>query len=121
MKKYKSLLDIVIVIILISLSAAQIAPKTIVMPSSFEMLLCVTVFGLVSAFAVLVWREQPGDEREAENQHFASRSAYLAGCGVLITAMVIQELHHQLDSAIPITLLVMIITKMVLQRFKDKM
>lgn len=121
MKKYKPILDIVLLALLIFLCLATIAPHTIVMPSQLQMLLLVTVLGLISAFLVLVWKEKPSDEREAENQHFASRLAYLAGCVVLIVVMLVQGISHSLDAAIPVTLLIMILTKVLAQQFKDKM
>ncbi len=120
MKKYKSLLDIVLLALLVFLCLVSILPHTIVMPSQLQMLLLIVVFGLMSAFLVLVWREQPNDEREAENQQLASRMAYLAGCIVLIITMLVQGASHKLDAAIPITLLVMILTKLVTQQLKDK-
>lgn len=119
MKKYKSIFDIVLLVLVVFLCLATVLPKTIVMPSQLQMLLLLVVFGLISAFLVLVWREQPSDEREAENQQRASRTAYLAGCIVLIVAMLVQGISHKLDVAIPITLLVMIITKLLGQKMKD--
>jgi cobalamin synthase len=120
MKKYKFILDAFMLVLLIVLCLATVAPHTIVMPSQVQMALLVTVLGLISAFLVLVWKEKPNDEREAENQHFASRVAYLAGCIVLIVILLVQGVSHNLDPAIPITLLIMITTKIVAQQFKDR-
>ncbi len=120
MKKYKSLLDIVLLGLLAFLCLAAVLPSTVVMSSQLDMLLLIVVFGLVSAFLVLVWREQPSDEREAENQQLASRMAYLSGCIALIIAMLAQGIAHKLDAAIPITLLIMIGTKLLGQKLKDK-
>jgi cobalamin synthase len=121
MKKYKPILDATLLLLLVILCLATIAPHTIVMPSQVQMVLLVVVLGLISAFLVLVWKEKPSDEREAENQHFASRMAYLAGCVVLIAVMLVQGVSHKLDAAIPITLLIMILTKLLAQQFKDKL
>lgn len=120
MKKYKQLLDIVLLALLVVLSAVAIAPQDILMPNKVQMLLVIAILCLVCAFLVLVWREQPSDEREAENQQLASRTAYLAGCIALIITMVVQGIHHKVDPAIPITLLVMILTKVVTQQLKNK-
>ena len=68
---------------------------------------------------VFLWREQPDDERELQNQALASRWAYLTGSVVLILALVIQSLKHDLDPAIPVALLAMIATKVIVQRNKD--
>ena len=119
MKKYKHLLDVVLLIGLAVMSVLAIAPKTFVMPTSLQMLLLACVFGLIAAFMVLLWREQPDDERELQNQALASRWAYMVGSLVLITALLIQSFQHDLDSAIPLALLAMIATKILVQRNRD--
>ncbi len=119
MKKYKQLLDIILLVGLTVMAFLTIAPKTFVMPSSLQMLLLAVVLGLLAGFLALLWREQPTDEREAQNQATASRSAYIVGAVVLIVAMLIESLHHKLDPAIPIALLAMIATKIIIQRNRD--
>ncbi len=119
MKKNKQMLDVVLLIGLAAISLLTVAPKTVVMPTSLQMLLLAIVLGLLATFLVLLWREQPDDEREMHNQALASRSAYMVGSLVLIIALVIQSLHHALDSAIPIALLAMIATKVIVQRNRD--
>lgn len=119
MKKYKQLLDIVLLLGLTTLALLAIAPKTFVMPTSLQMLILAAVLGLFATFLVLLWREQPDDEREMQNQALASRSAYIVGSLVLITALIIQSSNHKIDPAIPIALLAMIATKVIVQRTKD--
>ncbi len=119
MKKYKQLLDIILLLGLATIAVLAIAPKTFVMPSSLQMLILAIVLSLVATFLVLFWREQPDDEREMQNQALASRSAYTVGSLVLITALIIQGLNHNLDPAVPIALLAMIVTKIIVQRTKD--
>jgi len=119
MKKYKQLLDVILLLGLAIIALLAIAPKAIVMPSSLQMLILAVVLGLIATFLALFWREQPDDEREMQNQALASRSAYTIGSLVLIIALIIQSLRHNLDPAIPITLLAMIATKVIVQRFKD--
>ncbi len=119
MKKYKSLLDIVLLLGLAMIAVLAIAPKTFVMPTSLQMLILAAVLGLIATFLVVFWREQPDDEREMQNQALASRSAYIVGSLVLIVALIIQSLNHTLDPSIPVTLLAMIATKIIVQRTKD--
>lgn len=120
MKKYKQLLDIILIIGLATITMIAIAPKTFVMPSGLQMAVLAIVLGLIAAFLVMFWREQPVDEREIQNQAFASRMAYIIGSFVLIFALIIQSLNHNLDFAIPVALLSMIVTKIIVQRSKDK-
>ncbi len=119
MKKYKQILDIVLLIGLAAIALLSVAPDTFVMPSSLQMLVLAAVLGLISTFLVLFWREQPDDEREMHNQALASRSAYTVGSLVLIAALIIQSINHSLDPAVPIALLAMIATKVIVQRIKD--
>lgn len=119
MKKYKLLLDIVLLVSLTAMSLLAIAPKTFVMPTSLQMILLAIVLGLLAGFLVLLWREQPSDERESYNQALASRSAYVVGAAILIIAMLVESLNHNLDPAIPVALLAMIITKVIVQRKRD--
>ena len=119
MKKYKSILDIVLLLGLGVIAFLAVAPHAVVMPSSVQMLLLAVVLVLISGFMVFLWREQPDDEREAHNQALASRSAYLVGAVILVIALVIQSLRHNVDPAIPVALLAMIATKIIIQRNKD--
>lgn len=120
MKKYKHILDIILLAGLGLIAFLAVDPNAFVMPSSLEMILLAVVLGLIATFMVFMWREQPEDEREVQNQAVASRSAYSVGSLVLIIALVIQSLQHNLDSAIPVALLAMIATKIFVQRKKDK-
>lgn len=119
MKKYKLVFEIVLLLCLAGISLLAIAPKTFVMPTSAQMMLLAVVLVLLAAFLVFLWREQPRDERELENQAVASRTAYSAGSAVLIVAMLVQSLEHHLDSAVPLALLIMIVTKVLVQRRRD--
>jgi len=119
MKKYKSALDVILLLSLATVSALAVAPKTFVMPNTVQMLILTVLLVLIAAFLVLLWRESPDDEREANNQAIASRSAYVVGAIVLIVALLSQSLRHQIDAAVPIALLAMIATKVVIQRTKD--
>lgn len=119
MKKYKQLLDVVLLAGLGLIALLAIAPKQIVMSTSMQMVILAIVLGLLAAFLVLFWREQPDDERAVHNQAAASRAAYLVGSLVLIAALVVQGISHTSDPAIPLVLLAMIATKIIVQRVKD--
>jgi cobalamin synthase len=119
MKKYKSILDAILLLGMGAIAFLAIAPNTLLMPTSFQMVLLAVVLALLAGFLALLWREQPSDEREAQNQALASRMAYIVGSVVLIAALVVQSLRHELDAAIPVALLAMIATKVLVQRTKD--
>lgn len=119
MKKYKPALDVILLISLAIVSLLAIAPETFVMPTAIQMLILTVAIGLIATFLLLLWRENPSDEREADNQAIASRSAYIVGAIVLIIALVGQGLNHKIDPVVPIALLAMIATKVIIQRHKD--
>ena len=111
MKKYRAALDFILILSLTVVCALALAPKSFVMPNSAQMLILTILLGFISAFLVLLWRENPRDEREAVNQASASRAAYVVGAVVLIIALIIQSLEHKIDPAVPLALLAMISTK----------
>ncbi len=119
MKRSKSVLDFVLLMGMGAIAFLAVAPKAVVMPTSFQMLLLAVVLVLISGFLVLLWREHPADEREEQNQALASRTAYTVGSIVLITALTVQSFQHDIDPFVPIALLVMIATKILVQRTKD--
>jgi len=83
------------------------------MPSMAQMLFLVILVVVFAIFSVFIWREGKGDEREMMHRMLAGRFAFLAGMAVLIIAIVIQSLEHQLDHWLVITLGVMVIAKIV--------
>ena len=119
MKKYRAALDFILILSLTVVCALALAPKSFVMPNSAQMLILTILLGFISAFLVLLWRENPRDEREAVNQASASRAAYVVGAVVLIIALIIQNLEHKIDPAVPLALLAMISTKVFIQRMMD--
>ncbi|MBF8252499.1 MAG: hypothetical protein HW379_841 [Actinobacteria bacterium] len=119
MKKYRAALDFILILSLTVVCALAIAPKSFVMPNSAQMLILTILLGFIATFLVLLWRENPGDEREAVNQASASRAAYVVGAVVLIIALIIQSLQHTIDPAVPLALLAMISTKVFIQRMMD--
>jgi ABC-type xylose transport system permease subunit len=119
MNKNKFLFDIILLFGLTAITFLSIAPKSFVMPSSVQMVILGIVVGLIATFMVFLWKENPRDEREFENQVSASRLAYLAGCLTLISFLIYQSITHSVDPGVPITLLVMIATKIIVQRVKD--
>ncbi len=121
MKKYKIILDVVLIVLLSFLCIATIMPEVLAfMPNALQMALFVVAFGLVAIFLLFLWREKPQDEREAQNQHAASRAAYIVGCIILICALLFEAFAHTLDAFIPIALLGMIVVKLVVQNTKDR-
>lgn len=79
----------------------------------FDMMLAVSAIVLFAFFAIFIWREKDGDERENLHRALAGRFAYLTGAGVLVLGIVIQLLRHQLDYWLVWALLIMVLAKIV--------
>ena len=120
MKKYKSLMDFVLLGGLAVISLLAVAPDSLkFMPTNLEVALIAAVLVLLAAFLAFYWREDPSDEREAYNQALASRMAYVIGSIVLITGFIVQVVRHDMDATIPLALFTMLATKLLVQRNKN--
>ena len=105
--------EIIVSSILIVLLILFINPFELWMP---PMLLMMMVLGLVVVFAIFasfIWRESSRDERESLHKMIAGRIAFLAGAGVLVTAIIVQNLKHELDIWVVLTLGTMILAKII--------
>jgi len=105
--------EIIIALIFLILMFLCLDPFDWLMPSMAQMLFLVLLVLVAAIFSTFVWREGKGDERELMHRMLAGRIAFLAGIIILLIAIVIQSLNHQLDHWLIITLGVMVIAKIV--------
>lgn len=104
--------EIIIAILFLVAMFFALDPFDWYMPSMAEMMFLVFLVVVFAIFSVFVWREGKGDERQVMHRMLAGRLAFLAGMTVLIIAIVVQSLAHQLDHWLIITLGVMVIAKL---------
>ena len=109
LKKYLS--EVVVGVVLLVLLALLFHPLYFWMPSMMTMVFVSVLFIVWVVFAVFVWRENAGDEREALHRMLAARISFLAGSGTLVLGIVAQVIAHELDPWLIIVLSVMIIAK----------
>ena len=88
-------------------------PWNVFMPGYVVMGFLIGAVVLYLAFAVFLWKENSGDERERFHRLFADRIAYLAGSALLLIGIVVGELRHALDPWLIYALAVMVIAKVV--------
>jgi hypothetical protein len=88
-------------------------PWNMFMPGYVVMGLLVGAVVLYVIFAIFLWRENSGDEREAFHRLFADRIAYLAGSALLLVGIIAGELTHSLDPWLVFALAIMVIAKVV--------
>ena len=82
------------------------------MPSSIAMLAIAVFVAAFSLFAVLIWRENPRDEREAHILLSSDRLGFLAGAIVLSVGLVIAAIRHESTSLLAVALTAMILAKL---------
>lgn len=97
-----------------------INPFSIIMTSALTLTLIMILAVTIIAFAVFVWREQPRDEREALYGLKAGHVSYFIGGGVLVTAIIVQAIQHQLDQWLAVALGAMVITKLVVSAWINR-
>jgi len=81
-------------------------------------LVMVTVLLLI--WAGLIVSETASDEREVNIKSQSGRVAYVAGMLVLMLALIMQGLAHAIDPWIPVTLAVMVSTKLLARLYLDR-
>ncbi len=108
-KKYVS--EVGVGVVLLLLLALFFHPLYFWMPNALSMMFMLALFISWVVFAVFVWREQSGDEREVLHRMIAARVSFLAGSGALVMGIVAQSITHTLDPWLVVTLSIMIIAK----------
>jgi cobalamin synthase len=82
------------------------------MPSSVVMVAIAVFVAAFCLFAVLIWRENPKDEREAHILLGSDRLGFLAGAIVLSVALVVASIRHESADLLALSLTVMILGKL---------
>lgn len=88
------------------------------MPSSIVMVVIALFVALFSLYAMLVWKENPRDEREAQLLLTSDRLGFLAGAIVLSVSLVITSLKHESTNILALSLGVMILAKIIGKHLK---
>lgn len=104
------LVEVLLICIFGILAFATLSPY--VMPMGMYLTVLLACMVLFAFFAVFVWREKGGDERERMLLHMSDRMAFLAGATVLIIAVLVDGvLLHMSDPWVLGALSAMIIAK----------
>ncbi len=115
----KPLLERLIAIILIILLVLIGNPFTFWMPSMMLVTVLVVIAALVFAWAGFILTETASDEREEWHRTHAGRAAYLSAAAVLTIALIYQGFTHKIDFWIPLTLAVMVVSKLFARFYAD--
>lgn len=109
--KNNFLQEIIVSGVLIILLILFLNPFELWMPPILLMMLVLGLVVVFSLFASFIWRENNKDEREGLHKMMAGRVAFLAGTAILVIAIIIQSLRHELDAWLVVILGVMILAK----------
>lgn len=90
------LVEISLIIIMGILAFTVLSPS--IMPMGMYLTTLLALIVLFGFFAVFVWREQGGDEREKMLLHMSDRVAFLAGATVLIVAILVDGILFHMSS-----------------------
>jgi cytochrome c biogenesis factor len=111
MKKIIS--EILISIILISLTLTLVDPFMYWMPSQSEKVILLLVVFVFIAYAAFFWKERVVDEREERRRMEVSRSSWLTGVAVLVVGLLIEGLSGIVDPWLVYSLSAMVLAKAV--------
>ncbi len=111
--KNKFIGETIISLILIGLLIFFVNPFDFLMPQQMHPLMIPLLIILFIIFAGLLWKENPGDEREQFHKFIASRFAYLAGIATLIMGIIIQSVHHVIDPWLIIAVCITLLAKII--------
>jgi cobalamin synthase len=104
--------DIIIGIIVVSCLLLSSTVLASFMPSSLVMVAVAIFVAAISLFVVVIWRENPRDEREAHILLSSDRLGFLAGAVVLSLGLVVQSLRHESTNVLALALTAMILGKL---------
>lgn len=103
--------ELVLALALIILLFLAYNPFHLWMPPALVMTMATALVVVFGIFAAFVWREKSRDEREYVHRLMSARLGFIAGMAVLLCAIVVQTVHHDVDGWLPLTFAVMILTK----------
>jgi len=109
--KNNFLQEVLISGVLIVLLTLFLNPFELWMPPILLMMMILGLIVAFSLFASFIWRENNKDEREGLHKLLAGRAAFLSGTAMLVVAIIVQSLQHELDVWLVFTLGVMILAK----------
>ena len=109
---------IALVVIFFLVVLADLVPFWMPMMGEMVVLLIVTVCLLV--WVAFIFAERAADEREVVLVMKSGRVAYVAGLLVLLLALILQVFSHAVDPWVPITLAVMVGSKVISRLYFER-
>lgn len=98
---------------LLAILGLFLLPTNLIMPTTVNTMLAVGLMTLFLIFASFIWKEKALDERDETHRLVAGRVSFLVGASVLVVAILLQSLSHDIDPWLVIALISMVASKVV--------
>ena len=118
--KNNSLKEISITAVLVVLALFVLNPFDFWMPTMAHMIMLALLLVAFAVFAVFLYREKPGDERDVLHTMNSGRVAFLVGSALLTLGIVVQALQDSVDPWLVATLVGMVLSKLLSRIYSDK-
>lgn len=110
--KNKFIGELILSIALIALLLLFLTPLTLMMPTSMHPLMIPLLVILFVIFTAMIWKEQPGDERDQLHKFIASRFAYFAAVTTMTIGIIVQHNSGPIDPWLIIALCITLLAKL---------
>lgn len=107
------IIQLISAVVILGIAILFLNPGHLSMPDNMNSMLAVAMIIAFLAFAGMVLKEKSTDEREQMHALSAGRTSYLVGVTILIVAVIIQALSHNIDPWLVIALCAMVFTKLI--------
>lgn len=112
--KIKNIKDILFLLLLIISTLLLLNPLNIIMTDSISMISIGIISLIVIAVLIFTWKENPKDEREELHLYIASRISFFLVTTLLLVALIVQTFNHNIDPWIPLSLCILLISKIII-------
>lgn len=83
------------------------------MPMAIHLVMVAMLLAVFSIVSIIIFRHIGEDEREQTLRISSYQTAYVAACGVLTTAVIVQSFSHTVDAWIVAALVTMLTVKFI--------
>lgn len=107
------IIEIISALVILGIALLFLNPGHLTMPESVISMLVVALLVAFLTFVALLLKEKPSDEREERHILTAGRISYIVGVATLVTGIIIQSMHHDIDPWLVLALCAMIFSKLI--------
>lgn len=109
----RTIIEITLGLLIIGILGIFLNPTKLLMPDSVNTALILGLIVVFLVFVGVVWRERAGDERDAMHMQKAGRLSFFVGISILVAAIILEALMHDIDPWLLLALSGMVLTKII--------